>query len=80
MSILKANNGIKTHTIADKLRGDRSVLILEINGMIEMRGKWKITQEVVAQNCGVSLATVKRFEAFKVDSLSLYWNYKQLFY
>jgi DNA-binding XRE family transcriptional regulator len=77
---LQENKGFKTDTIADILRGDRSILILELCQLIEWRKKYGFSQQDMATNCGVSVSTIKRFEAMKVDSLSLYWNYKQLFY
>lgn len=80
MSILKKHSRIKTDTIADKLYGDGSKLILEINNMVTMRKKWRMTQEYVAQQLGVSISTIKRFESLKVDSLSIFFNYKQIFY
>ena len=77
--ILQGNAGIKTDTIIDKMYFDSSELIREINTLIECRRKWGHTQEQVAIECGVSIPTIKRFEKLKVDSLSLYLNYKQIF-
>ena len=45
---------------------------------IETRRINKITQNDMAKRCGVSLATIKRFEALKVDSLSLFIKYRYI--
>jgi DNA-binding XRE family transcriptional regulator len=77
--ILQGNAGIKTDTILDKMYFDSSELVREINTLVERRKKWGHTQKQVANECGVSVPTIKRFEKLKVDSLSLFLNYKQLF-
>jgi DNA-binding XRE family transcriptional regulator len=77
--LLQHNRGVKSDTLLDKIHCDSSALVKEINLMVECRKKWSITQEEMSWNCKVSLSTIKRFEAFKIDSLSLYMNYQQIF-
>lgn len=77
--ILQNNQGVKTDTFLDKVYCDSSELVKEINHLIKCRKKWGITQEEMSWNCKVSLSTIKRFEALKIDSLSLYVNYKAVF-
>lgn len=77
--ILQENKGVKTDTFIDKIYCDSSELIKEMNLIFECRKKSGITQEEMAWNCKVSLSTIKRFESLKIDSLSLYVNYKSVF-
>ena len=74
----KENQGIKSDTFIDMIIGDSSELVKEINTLIQLRKKMKITQEEMGWACKVSTPTIKRFESFKVDSLSLYLNYKYI--
>jgi DNA-binding XRE family transcriptional regulator len=77
--LLQHNQGVKSDTLLDKIHCDSSELVKEINLMVACRKKCSITQEEMSWNCKVSLSTIKRFEAFKIDSLSLYINYKAVF-
>jgi DNA-binding XRE family transcriptional regulator len=78
--LLQHNEGVRTDTLLDKIHCDSSELVKEINLMVECRKNLKITQEEMSWNCQVSISTIKRFESFKIDSLSLYMNYKAVFY
>tara|TARA_R110000744_G_scaffold374456_1_gene487257 strand:- start:95 stop:340 length:246 start_codon:yes stop_codon:yes gene_type:complete len=78
--LLQHNEGARTDTLLDKIYCDSSGLVKEINLMVACRKNNKITQEEMSWNCKVSLSTIKRFESFKIDSLSLYVNYKAVFY
>ena len=78
--LLQHNNKVKSDTFLDKVHCDSSELVKEINTMIVIRKKLKISQEDMSWNCKVSLSTIKRFESFKTDSLSLYMNYKAVLY
>jgi predicted transcriptional regulator len=77
--LLQHKQGVTSDTLLDKIYCDSSELVKEINLMVECRKKWSITQEEMSWNCKVSLSTIKRFEAFKIDRLSLYLNYKHIF-
>jgi|GEM_PF-4244134 len=48
---------------------------LKIQECVDKRVFNKYTQKDIADKCNVSLATIKRFENCKIDSLSLYLNY-----
>ena len=60
----------------ERFRYDTKVKILECVSKRMYNG---ITQEDVAYILDVSVSTIKRFEALKVDSLSLFMNYRKLF-
>ena len=77
--LLQHKQGVRTDTLLDKIYCDSSELVKDINLMVGRRKKWSITQEEMSWNCKVSLSTIKRFESFKIDSLSLYVNYKAVF-
>lgn len=79
----KLNNGDKFGTLGlftDKIVPiyDYSIIIEEINDLVEFRKYLKISQEAMAMSCRVSLRTIKRFEKMEVDSLSMYLNYKAI--
>lgn len=56
----------------ERIRFDTKVKILEC---VDKRVFNNITQKVMAQKCNVGVATIKRFESIKVDSLSLFLKY-----
>lgn len=51
----------------------------KLKGAIDNRKKSKVTQEDVSKLTGRSIATIKRFESGKVDSLFLYRYYLETF-
>ena len=78
INTFKRKQGIKSDTFTDKLIEDGSYLIQEINHLVKCRKELKITQEEMSWACKVSLPTIKRFESLKVDSLTLFLNYKHI--
>ena len=79
MKELQRKKSVKFETFADKFKGDGSILIRKINDLVAMRKQRGYTQEEMSWACGVSTSTIKRFEAMQVDSLTLYFNYKNVF-
>ena len=70
------NETLLTEIKDERFRFDTKVKILECVSKRMYNG---ITQEDVADMLDVSVSTIKRFESLKVDSLSLYMNYRKLF-
>jgi DNA-binding XRE family transcriptional regulator len=79
MKDLQRKKSIKFDTFTDKFKGDGSILIRKINDLVAMRKQRGHTQEEMSWACGVSTSTIKRFEAMQVDSITLYFNYKNVF-
>ena len=69
---------IKSDTFLKNLNneGVRYDTMVEIQSFVDKRVFNKITQQEMSLICNVSVATIKRFESLKIDSLELYLIYK----
>ncbi len=68
---------LKTDTFLKKINNEsiRKDIIYTILSCVDKRVFNKITQNEMTKLCGVSLATIKRFESLKCESLELYLLY-----